>query len=50
MNICIRQENFAILFLFIFFWLFVLNEREIIPIKMSKEKMSNVSIFDNSTL
>lgn len=48
MNICIRQENFAILFIFIIFYFFILKDQEIMSVKMPIEKMSNISIFDGN--
>lgn len=47
-NICIRQEHFAVLFLFIIFSIFILNSKNIIAVKLPKEKMSNLSIFDGN--
>lgn len=43
---CIRQELYAIILLFILYWTFIKNNLKAITIKVPIEKMENISIFD----
>ncbi len=46
MNICIKEENFAFMILFLLFWIFIINKKEAIYVKVPIEQMKNVSVFD----